>query len=200
MHSSPMPPRRCKAGCCAGQRGSHEYRRVTQNVYSKARRAFLERTVGKPGATVAGTMVTGICVSPPLLPSFRDCCHVKRRNKQKRCQFGSIMDYIDIGVRGCIFKIMRSRIDELLPLAEQNDGFVTAAEARSLGITGSVLARLTQRGKLERVARGVYRIPYFPADPFSSTGRRSCGRGRGTVPSRLHSHTTPRWVCMESPM
>src|SRR5215471_5853287 len=62
---------------------------------------------------------------------------------------------------------MRSRIAELLPLAEQNDGLVTAAEARSLGITDSVLARLTQRGKLERVARGVYRIPYFPADPFS---------------------------------
>ena len=62
---------------------------------------------------------------------------------------------------------MRSRMDELLPLAEQNDGLVTAAQARALGITDSVLARLTQRGKLERVARGVYRIPYFPADPLS---------------------------------
>lgn len=62
---------------------------------------------------------------------------------------------------------MRSRMDELLPLAEQNDGLVTAAQARALGIADSVLARLTQRGKLERVARGVYRIPYFPADPLS---------------------------------
>jgi predicted transcriptional regulator of viral defense system len=62
---------------------------------------------------------------------------------------------------------MRSRIDELLPLAEQNDGLVTASEARALGIADSVLARLTQRGKLERVARGVYRIPYFPADRLS---------------------------------
>jgi predicted transcriptional regulator of viral defense system len=62
---------------------------------------------------------------------------------------------------------MRSRIDELLPLAEQNDGLVTSAQARKLGITDSVLARLTQRGKLERVARGVYRIPYFPADRLS---------------------------------
>src|ERR1700683_4928378 len=59
---------------------------------------------------------------------------------------------------------MRSRIDELLPIAEENEGFVTAAEARSLGIKDSVLARLTQRGKLQRVARGVYRIPYFPSD------------------------------------
>jgi len=62
---------------------------------------------------------------------------------------------------------MRSRIDELLPLAEQNDGLVTASQARALGIADSVLARLTQRGKLERVARGVYRIPYFPADRLS---------------------------------
>src|SRR5258708_36855288 len=59
------------------------------------------------------------------------------------------------------------RLGELLPLAEQNEGLVAATQARSLGITDSVLARLTQRKKLERVARGVYRIPYFPADPLS---------------------------------
>lgn len=58
-------------------------------------------------------------------------------------------------------------MDDLLPLAEQNGGFVTAAQARALGTTDSVLARLTQRKKLERVARGVYRVPYFPADPLS---------------------------------
>lgn len=44
---------------------------------------------------------------------------------------------------------------------------VTASQARALGIRDSVLARLTQRGKLERVAREVYRIPYFPADRLS---------------------------------
>jgi predicted transcriptional regulator of viral defense system len=62
---------------------------------------------------------------------------------------------------------MRSRLDELLPVAEHNDGLVTSSQARALGITDSVLARLTQRGKLKRVARGVYRIPYFPADRLS---------------------------------
>jgi predicted transcriptional regulator of viral defense system len=62
---------------------------------------------------------------------------------------------------------MRSRLDELLPLAEQNDGLVTASQARAIGIADSVLARLTLRGKRERVARGVYRIPYFPADRLS---------------------------------
>jgi len=59
---------------------------------------------------------------------------------------------------------MRSRMDELLAIAENNDGFVTATQARLIGIKDSVLARLTQRGKLQRVARGVYRIPYFPSD------------------------------------
>src|SRR5260370_23855932 len=62
---------------------------------------------------------------------------------------------------------MRSRLDEFLPLAEQTDGLVTANQARAIGILDSVLARLTQRGKLERVARGVYRIPYYPADRLS---------------------------------
>lgn len=78
-----------------------------------------------------------------------------------------LWNYIDIAPEYAHTVAMRSRIDELLPLAGQNDGLVTAAQARALGITDSVLARLTQRGKLERVARGVYRIPYFPADPLS---------------------------------
>jgi predicted transcriptional regulator of viral defense system len=71
---------------------------------------------------------------------------------------------------------MRSRIDELMPFAEENEGFVTAAQARSLGIKDSVLARLTQRGKLQRVARGVYRIPYFPSDAWGNTAKQSFGR------------------------
>lgn len=61
----------------------------------------------------------------------------------------------------------RSRIHELLALAEENDGLVTASQARAIGIVDSVLARMTSRGKLERVARGVYRIPYYPSDRLS---------------------------------
>jgi len=61
----------------------------------------------------------------------------------------------------------RSRFDELIALAEQTDGLVTAAQARSAGFTDSVLTRLVQRDRIERIARGVYRIPYFPPDHFS---------------------------------
>lgn len=61
----------------------------------------------------------------------------------------------------------RSRFEELFALAEENAGLVTASQARVIGIVDSVLARLTQRGKLERVTRGVYRIPHYPADQLS---------------------------------
>lgn len=61
----------------------------------------------------------------------------------------------------------RSRFDELVALAEETDGLVTAEQARSAGFTDSVLARLVLRERIERIARGVYRIPYFPPGRFS---------------------------------
>jgi predicted transcriptional regulator of viral defense system len=63
--------------------------------------------------------------------------------------------------------VPRSRFDELIELAEENDGLVTAEQARQAGFTDSVLARLTQRARLERTARGVYRIPHYPPGRFS---------------------------------
>jgi predicted transcriptional regulator of viral defense system len=78
-----------------------------------------------------------------------------------------LWNYIDKRHTNDETSAMRSRMDELLALAENNDGFVTATQARLIGIKDSVLARLTQRGKLQRVARGVYRIPHFPSDPLA---------------------------------
>jgi predicted transcriptional regulator of viral defense system len=52
-------------------------------------------------------------------------------------------------------------------MAEEHDGLVTAEQARQSGFTDSVLARLVQRGRIERTSRGVYRIPYFPPGRFS---------------------------------
>lgn len=79
----------------------------------------------------------------------------------------------------------RSRFDELAGLAEDNDGLITAAQARAAGITDSVLARLVQRERIERIARGVYRIPYFPPDRFSQYREAvlwaKANRGPGTV-------------------
>ena len=66
--------------------------------------------------------------------------------------------------RRTLDRMPRTRMDELYPLAEEHDGLFTSKEARALGIRDSVLARLTQRGRLERVNRGVYRIAHYPAD------------------------------------
>jgi predicted transcriptional regulator of viral defense system len=55
-------------------------------------------------------------------------------------------------------------MDELYSLAEEHDGLLTSKEARLLGIQDSVLVRLAQRGRLERMSRGVYRIAHYPAD------------------------------------
>jgi predicted transcriptional regulator of viral defense system len=63
--------------------------------------------------------------------------------------------------------VPRSRFDELFLLAEENDGLVTAENARRAGFTDSVLARLVQRGRIERTSRGVYRIPYVTPGRFS---------------------------------
>jgi predicted transcriptional regulator of viral defense system len=61
----------------------------------------------------------------------------------------------------------RSRFDELIALAEDNDGLITADQARADGFTDSVLARLVQRRRLVRIARGVYRIPYVAPGAFA---------------------------------
>lgn len=61
----------------------------------------------------------------------------------------------------------RTRMDELIAIAEENDGLLTSKQARSAGILDSVLVRLAQRGRLERAARGVYRIAHFPQSKFS---------------------------------
>lgn len=66
-----------------------------------------------------------------------------------------------------MWAVPRTRFDELLALAEDNDGLVTAEQARQAGFTDSVLARLAQRARIERIARGVYRIPYYPPGRFS---------------------------------
>jgi predicted transcriptional regulator of viral defense system len=58
-------------------------------------------------------------------------------------------------------------MDELYEMAESRDGLLTSKEARLAGISDSVLVRLAQRGRLERVTRGVYRIAHYPTDRFS---------------------------------
>lgn len=85
----------------------------------------------------------------------------------------------------------RSRFDELASLAEENDGLVTADRARQAGFTDSVLARLVQRGRIERTSRGVYRVPYFSPGRFSQYREAVLWAMANRGPDRVAiSHTT----------
>src|SRR3984957_8104766 len=63
----------------------------------------------------------------------------------------------------------RNRMEELYALAEEHDGLLSSKEARALGIQDSVLVRLAQRGRLQRMSRGVYRIAHYPADRLAQS-------------------------------
>lgn len=53
----------------------------------------------------------------------------------------------------------------LYDLAEGQVGYFTAAQARTAGVLQVRLAQLQQRGDIERVTRGVYRLARFPVSP-----------------------------------
>jgi|HubBroStandDraft_4_1064222.scaffolds.fasta_scaffold21707_2 predicted transcriptional regulator of viral defense system len=100
--------------------------------------------------------------------SFRDSPTRKHSNVfARRVNLVPSWQHIDMYNGRCHNRIVRTRFDEMLALAEENDGILTTKQAREAGIAGSVLARLAQRGRLERAARGVYRIPYFPSNRLS---------------------------------
>lgn len=79
--------------------------------------------------------------------------------------YGTILTLATIAA--ILSNMPRTRIDELIAIAEENDGLLTSKQARNAGILDSVLVRLAQRGRLERAARGVYRIAHFPQSKFS---------------------------------
>ena len=58
-------------------------------------------------------------------------------------------------------------------------GLITSAEARELGVSNKELVQQARRGKLVRVARGVYRMPVWPyqeAAPYAIAVR-AAGEG-----------------------
>lgn len=51
-------------------------------------------------------------------------------------------------------------------LAAEQNGYVTAAQARGVGVTRDALKKMHTRGTLDRVSHGVYRLVHFPASPL----------------------------------
>lgn len=58
--------------------------------------------------------------------------------------------------------------DKIIYLAEQNNGFVTAAMVSAEGISRGNLSYLVDKGKLEMISRGVYALPDILEDEFFS--------------------------------
>ncbi len=87
-------------------------------------------------------------------------------------------------------------------------GLITSAEAKELGVTNTELVQQARRGKLVRVARGVYRMPIWPQQeeaPYAvavkaaGAGARLCGESvvallklAPTNPAHLHIATPKR--------
>lgn len=54
----------------------------------------------------------------------------------------------------------------LWDIATEQHGYVTAAQAREMGISQATVTMLVQRGKLERAGWGVYRFPEIPVTQY----------------------------------
>lgn len=97
--------------------------------------------------------------------------------------------------------------DRVLERATEQHGYVTTRDARELGIDPTQLRLMAARGRLERVGRGVYRVPQLPRtahDDLAEAVAWTLGRGvvshesalvlhglSDVSPSRLHL-TVPR--------
>ena len=72
--------------------------------------------------------------------------------------------------------------DEILELAVDNHGYVTAREARAAAIDPTALRKLAALGRLERTAQGVYRVPALANGPHSAYAEAlAWTRGRGAI-------------------
>lgn len=81
--------------------------------------------------------------------------------------------------------------DAIVARASDRHGYVTTRDARELGIDPTQLRLMAARGRLERVGRGVYRVPVLPRteqDEFAAAVAWSTGRGVVSYESALVLH------------
>lgn len=81
--------------------------------------------------------------------------------------------------------------DQVLERAVAQHGYVTTRDARDLGIDPTQLRLMAARGRLERVARGVYRVPVLPRtehDELAEAVAWTLGRGVVSHESALVLH------------
>ena len=78
----------------------------------------------------------------------------RNRIMESMVQNVSIVEYIR-------YTIAMAKIDDIYGAADDY-GLVTSADARALGVCDAEVVQYAARGRLERVARGVYRVPVWP--------------------------------------
>jgi predicted transcriptional regulator of viral defense system len=75
----------------------------------------------------------------------------------------------------------------LWDVAVEQHGFVTIPQARELGVSQAAIAMLAKRGRLEKEAHGVYRMPQMPASEYDQFALAVLWTG---VPEACLSHET----------
>ncbi len=61
-----------------------------------------------------------------------------------------------------------SEHEKVLEIAGDQHGYVTTLQAREQGVTGNALRMMANRGTIERVSWGVYRVPTFPPSVYAA--------------------------------
>lgn len=83
---------------------------------------------------------------------------------------------------------MKKKNDELLlDLADENDGYVSAANARQNGIAQTYLSAMVEHGIFTKVGKGLYRKRGYEADPFYELSFRY-GKAVFSLESCLYLH------------
>lgn len=59
-----------------------------------------------------------------------------------------------------------SKYEKVLNFAKENNGYITSKEAKNLNINSTFLCNLVHEKKLERVGKGIYKLPEYPIDNF----------------------------------
>ena len=91
---------------------------------------------------------------------------------------------VSIEVKGREFM---STFEKILIFMNDNKGIISTADIINLGIDNKYLSLMTEKGLIERVARGVYVLPNTLEDEFYSIGSR-CKRGVFSHETSLFLH------------
>jgi predicted transcriptional regulator of viral defense system len=98
-------------------------------------------------------------------------------------------------------------MDRLVEVAAEQRGFVTPADAEGVGVNPVELRKMAARGRLVRVAHGVYRLPTFPHRQHDElmvavlwTGRRGVVGGQAALALYELCDVNPRRIDVVVPV